>query len=185
MLEQYDKRVQELESELEAQKEFKEKYQSLAKLYSQLRQEHLNVLKKVKKLQDDLNDSRNEVSDLKKEAKSKGKGIDRSGMILKSLVESSIKSLQDPIASLDVSDLATDLSNAFIDGDINTIVNILPEFVSLLLRCPQEMQTIAEDFLRCLSSAKQTDSVINAIIAFQEKLKIRQYSYRYGDSDEV
>ncbi|CAH01187.1 Sla2p [Kluyveromyces lactis] len=202
MLEQYDKRVQKLESELESVKEFKEKYQSLAKLYSQLRQEHLNILKKMKKTQDDLAEAESEVKKLKSSALSnvgirnnnKGESEreeakDRSGMILKSLVESSIKSLQDPIASLDVSDLATDLSNAFIDGDINTIVNILPEFVSLLLRCPQEMQTIAEDFLRCLSSAKQTDSVINANIAFQEKLKrlgeIRQYSYRYGDSDEV
>ncbi|XBW37308.1 hypothetical protein QEN19_002890 [Hanseniaspora menglaensis] len=73
LLQQYDQRVQQLESEIEninnnanlqiqnkdghisalseESKTWKTKYESLAKLYSQLRQEHLNLLSKFKKLQ--------------------------------------------------------------------------------------------------------------------------------------
>lgn len=73
LLQQYDQRVQQLESEIqninnnanlqlqnkdgqlsaltEESKTWKNKYESLAKLYSQLRQEHLNLLAKFKKLQ--------------------------------------------------------------------------------------------------------------------------------------
>ena len=75
------------------------------------------------------------------------------------------------------SDLATDLSNAFndyiVDGDITTIAKVLPEFV---MHLPAGTETMAEDFLACLSSLsgseeEQTDSVINANIAFQEQLQ--------------
>lgn len=73
LLQQYDQRVQQLETEIqnvnnnanlqlqnkdgqisaltEESKTWKTKYESLAKLYSQLRQEHLNLLTKFKKLQ--------------------------------------------------------------------------------------------------------------------------------------
>ncbi|GMM40337.1 Sla2 protein [Hanseniaspora uvarum] len=73
LLQQYDQRVQQLEAEIEninnnaslqiqskdgqitalseESKTWKSKYESLSKLYSQLRQEHLNLLTKFKKLQ--------------------------------------------------------------------------------------------------------------------------------------
>ncbi|CAI8499078.1 unnamed protein product [Hanseniaspora opuntiae] len=73
LLQQYDQRVQQLEAEIEninnnatlqvqskdgqitalseESKTWKNKYESLSKLYSQLRQEHLNLLTKFKKLQ--------------------------------------------------------------------------------------------------------------------------------------
>ncbi|KAH3684022.1 hypothetical protein WICPIJ_004994 [Wickerhamomyces pijperi] len=104
LLSQYDQRVQALENELEttaqtasqqiASKDelitnlqeqvslWRSKYESLAKLYSQLRQEHLNILNKFKKLQQKAASAQEAIDRREKLEKDlKSKNVELAGLI--------------------------------------------------------------------------------------------------------
>lgn len=104
LLQQYDQRVQALESELAATAQsatqqlgskdelvnslqeqlnlWKNKYDSLAKLYSQLRQEHLNLLNKFKKLQQKAASAQEAIERREKLEKDlKSKNVELAGLI--------------------------------------------------------------------------------------------------------
>ncbi|SCU95907.1 LAFA_0G03092g1_1 [Lachancea sp. 'fantastica'] len=182
MLQQYDGRVAALEKELESlnmnvesqyrnheeqlrtSEEWKEKYEGLASLYSQLRQEHLAVLKKLKKSQQIESSAREAVARYEA-ADTVGMSVTRvetvSGMLLMAAANSVKLSLSDAATNL-----ANDFNNLVLGGELQPFTNSLMAFVRA---------SGSNDFLLALKNMKGdpeevVEKVIELNVAYQSQL---------------